>query len=76
LVSLLKFMVAKNSNSQLRVLFHKSLYIHFRLPKTQVIPVVPIQENQTIQYSFVATPKPVDAEKKKTTIYYDITLTP
>ncbi len=76
LVKLLKFKVPKNRN--LKAIFHKSLQIHFRLPKVLakqevVNPVPPV----SIQYNYTTTKakteKPI-VEKIQKGGSYDITI--
>ena len=60
LVKLLKFEVPKNR--KLRVLFHKTIQIHFRLPKEKPISIhkpapQPKLPSNEIQYNYVTTTK-------------------
>ena len=75
LVKLLRFNVAKQPNG-LKVIFHKEMYIHFRLPKEQaqpIAPTLPVETPilQTPQYAYhysvsahKTESKPVEKEKK------------
>jgi protein TonB len=55
LVSLLKFEVPKNR--KIKVLFHKTIQIHFRLPASAQKPVEPAAAPTQIQYHYVAKEK-------------------
>lgn len=68
LIKSLEFKVPKNRN--LKAVFHKSLQIHFRLPKT--LPqkeVSPPISPRAIQYNYMITkqtsPKPIDKKTQK-----------
>jgi len=76
LVKLLEFNVPKNRN--LKAVFHKSLQIHFRLPKaTPTKEVSPPPSPMNIQYNYTTTkqetPKPVEKKVEKGGSY-DITI--
>ena len=73
LVKLLRYTVPKQPNG-LKVIFHKEIYIHFRLPKAEIKPIEsvvpveqPIPQQMTYQYSISVkktdTP-PLEKEKK------------
>ena len=66
LVKLLKFEVPKNRG--VRVVFHKNIQIHFRLPKVKEKPV-------QLQYNYVNTPEKSasQTEQKKNSTSYTIT---
>lgn len=65
LVKLLKFEVPKNR--VVRVVFHKNIQIHFRLPKVKEKPM-------QVQYNYVSTPgKTSQAEQKKSSTTFTIT---
>ena len=76
LVKLLEFKVPKNRN--LKAVFHKSLQIHFRLPKVAPKEAVsPPSTPTTIQYNYTTTKQaPTKAIKKevKKGGSYDITI--
>ena len=72
LVKLLKFEVPKNR--KLRVLFHKTIQIHFRLPKEKPAPLPqpkPKATTPAVQYNYVASPKtkPKPAKPKQDSGY-------
>ncbi|MGB0864557.1 MAG: energy transducer TonB [Saprospiraceae bacterium] len=89
LVKMLEFEVPQRVRG-LRVVFNKTTYIHFRLPKskpvTQEQPIVPSTENapniaQQVNYTITTTPKTPDTteetpekETNKTTYTYTIKL--
>jgi len=60
-VSLLKFRVPKNPNG-LKLIFHKELFIHFKIPKKTLVPTPPPTESDThipislMNYQIVFTP--------------------
>lgn len=60
LVSMLRFRVAKNR--RIRVLFHKTLHVHFKLPQ-QVEQRKPAPQPATFQYNFVEKSGPEPPEK-------------
>lgn len=63
-VRLLKFEVPKTPR-KIKVLFHKNIRIHFRLPTTKPLPPPgPPLENQPVRTSFVYTTSQVVQEKK------------
>ena len=62
LAKLLKFKVPKTRG--VRVVFHKNIQIHFRLPKKKTIP-----KTTAIQYSYVEKKKPQETENKKSNSY-------
>lgn len=65
LVKLLKFEVPKNRG--VRVVFHKNIQIHFRLPKVKEKPM-------QVQYNYVSTPgKTSQPEQKKSSTTFTIT---
>lgn len=61
LVKLLKFEVSKNR--KIKVLFHKTIQIHFRLPKVKKKPESP-KASPELTYQYV--PKKEDQPEKKT----------
>ncbi|MCB0706989.1 MAG: energy transducer TonB [Saprospiraceae bacterium] len=67
IVKLLKFQVPKNKG--IRVLFHKSIQIHFRLPKEK--PVAPSTE---LVYTVTSAPNKVKAPEKESGGGYTILL--
>lgn len=76
LVKLLVFNMPKNRN--LKALFHKTLQIHFRLPKTTTkkVPVSP-STNLAVQYNYTVTKPVISSEpdkKKGKGGSYDITI--
>ena len=72
IVSLFKFEVPKTR--KMKVLFHKDIHIHFRLPKEQ--PMRPARHLQ-MQYQYITraqTQSPKDAEKTNQGYQYTITI--
>ncbi len=66
LVKLLKFEVPKNR--KMRVLFHKTIQIHFRLPKEKPIPIPqqkPKPSVNEVQYNYVTTGTPTKKDLKE-----------
>ena len=63
LVKLMKFSVPRNR--KLKVVFHRSIQIHFRLPKVKATPKAkPKAPSQNIQYTYTTTStKPVKKEE-------------
>ncbi len=59
LVRMLQFEVPKNRG--MKVLFHKNIQIHFRLPKKPALPATPTPSS--VQYSY--TEKPKEGEQNK-----------
>ncbi|NNE26043.1 MAG: energy transducer TonB [Saprospiraceae bacterium] len=60
LVKLLKFEIPKGPR-KLRVMFHKELKIHFKIPKTKVL-----QKQSQLQYHLTQKPKKPTDKKAKT----------
>ena len=67
LVKLLKYKV--DNPRGLRVLYHKNIQIHFRLPVVQQQPV-----QQQVQYHFTTTPKKEKEEVPKPAGSYTVTI--
>lgn len=65
LVKLLQFTVPRNRN--LKAVFHKSLQIHFRLPKTSLPEkkVNPPSTSMTIQYNYTTTKTEISKPSEK-----------
>lgn len=78
-VKLLKFVVPKNPRN-LKVTFHKSIRIHFQMPKTTGLPPQnapsesPAHLSIPLSYNFVPTVKPQPAEKNKISAVYNYTI--
>lgn len=62
-VKLLKFVVPKTYKAKLT--YHKTIKIHFRMPKVQPKKVVPQQPQQAQQISYQITPAQKTVEPKK-----------
>ena len=62
LAKLLEFSVPKNRG--VRVIFHKNIQIHFRLPKKKKTPAAVF-----VQYNYVENKKPEKKEEKKSSSY-------
>ncbi len=61
LAKMLKFEVPRNRG--VKVLFHKDLKVHFRLPK-QKAPAKPKATGQTVQYTYTTKKKEEDTRNK------------
>ncbi|MEO1257688.1 MAG: energy transducer TonB [Bacteroidota bacterium] len=66
LAKLLKFKVPKNRG--VRVIFHKNIQIHFRLPKKK-----PVEKMTAVQYSYVEKKKATPEKENKKSGSYTIT---
>jgi len=62
-VKLLKFVVPKTYKA--RLTYHKTIKIHFRMPKEQPKKVIPKQPQQAQQISYQITPAKKSVEPKK-----------
>ena len=73
-ISLLSYTVKKPRN--LRVTFHRSLNIHFKLPVQTAKPVEALPTTITYTYSTPPTPKPITEEKEtpKTSYTYTVVI--
>lgn len=80
LVKLFKFQVPKTR--KLKVLFHKTMQIHFRLPKVKKVPDIPVDKARpettatpTINYHYVVRkPKPEKPDEPKKNKGYEYTI--
>lgn len=75
IVKMFSFRIPKNR--KLKVLFHKKISIHFRLPKQQPPAKLPVSQ---VQYSITTTPKketptPKKEQKPQTDSGYSYTIT-